>query len=116
MRGKLKACRLPELNQGLSIQPVRFEQINSLNAPTPARIISLPFSYYYLDIPSVPCFHQNLSLGSHFFFFLGDPLSLPSPPHTPCLSYFKCGKKGRTKRDKMTDVTVNLANELRGSR
>lgn len=112
MCGKLNACCLPELNQRLSIQPVRFKQINSLNGPIPACVISLLVFFYYLDIPSVAHFTKICPWEDTFFKIH----SLPPAPHTPRLSYFKCGKKGRTKRDKMTDVTVNLANESRGSR
>lgn len=50
----------------------------------------------FLDVLGSACFIGLLHINC-----LRDGISTP-------FSYFKCGKKGRTKRDKMTDVMVNL--------
>lgn len=56
----------------------------------------------FLDVLGITCFIGLLHINC-----LRDGISTP-------FSYFKCGKKGRTKRDKMTDVMVNLTQWIVG--
>lgn len=91
--GKLKACCIPELNQWLSIPPVRFKQINSLNGPIPARVISPLVFYYYLDIPSVAHFTKICPWEDSFFKFTFSP-----PHHThPVFLILNVVKRGELK-------------------